>query len=552
MKIPYNKVYVRGQILFAARGGAIHTFNLTDGSHISSWKHPDVDKVADSIKAINEAKAEAALAAEADTPATEIEGPPAKRQKLGGEDESAPVTAEAEPTAQDVKPRPGHIDGRGKKGKGKAGKDVESGKTRFARVPDRPVITHLTSTPDGSHLLAVTGHDKVVWVFTHDGNGQIEQLSRRTMPKRPSAVAIGPLGQIICADKFGDVYALPLVIPDEGVKSSASMSALPMPTKKAFKPTANSLTVHSKGNRLALLNQIKQAELSDASKDATNANVPEFELNLLLGHVSMLTALVIGEKEGRTYILTADRDEHIRVSRYIPHAHIIENFCFGHKEFISDMVIPPNNQDILVSGGGDEYIFVWDWLAGKQLFKTSVLSLAQEIAPETTAVAVSSIYTLIYPSEEGPLTYILAICEDIKAIFSWKLLENNELHCPGIIQLPGKPLSLTISPSSDDNAAPTIIAAIDPDVETKAQSLHAFRLTINHGRLAVDVEASFKDMAVEANESDISEEEVRSLLYTVESLRKVVTNADFEEAGSEAPQANTDSDMAADTADTEE
>lgn len=179
MKIPYNKVYVRGQILFAARGGAIHTFNLTDGSHISSWKHPDVDKVADSIKAINEAKAEAALAAEADTPATEIEGPPAKRQKLGGEDESAPVTAEAEPTAQDVKPRPGHIDGRGKKGKGKAGKDVESGKTRFARVPDRPVITHLTSTPDGSHLLAVTGHDKVVWVFTHDGNGQIEQLSRR-------------------------------------------------------------------------------------------------------------------------------------------------------------------------------------------------------------------------------------------------------------------------------------------------------------------------------------------------------------------------------------
>lgn len=185
MKIPYNKVHVRGQILFAARGGAIHTFNLTDGTHISSWKHPDVDKVADSIKAINEAKDEAALAAEADTPATESEGPPAKRQKLGDEDESAPVAAEAETststpaTAQDDKSRSGHFDGRGKKGKGKAGKDVENGKTRFARVPDRPVITHLTSTPDGNHLVAVTGHDKVVWVFNHDGNGQIEELSRR-------------------------------------------------------------------------------------------------------------------------------------------------------------------------------------------------------------------------------------------------------------------------------------------------------------------------------------------------------------------------------------
>jgi tRNA (guanine-N(7)-)-methyltransferase subunit TRM82 len=183
MKIPYNKVHVQGQTLFAARGGAIHTFSLIDGSHISSWKHPDVDKVADSIKAINEAKAEAALTAEANTPATESDGPPAKRQKLG-ENESASVSLEAEistptSTAQDEKSQSGHFDGRGKKSKGKAGKDVDNGKSRFARVPDRPVITHLTSTPDGSHLLAITGHDKVVWVFKHDGHGQLEELSRR-------------------------------------------------------------------------------------------------------------------------------------------------------------------------------------------------------------------------------------------------------------------------------------------------------------------------------------------------------------------------------------
>lgn len=190
MKIPYNKVHVRGQILFAARGGAIHTFSLTDGKHISSWKHPDVDKVAQSIKAINEAKAEAAaLVVEADTPATESDGPPAKRQRLDAESESPSVNIEAAEasttttpsTAQDDKSRSGHFDGRGKRGKGKAGKDNtnDNGKSRFARVPDRPVITHLTSTPDGSHLLAITGHDKVVWVFEHDGNGQIKELSRR-------------------------------------------------------------------------------------------------------------------------------------------------------------------------------------------------------------------------------------------------------------------------------------------------------------------------------------------------------------------------------------
>ncbi|KAL7936303.1 hypothetical protein V8C35DRAFT_297463 [Trichoderma chlorosporum] len=551
MKIPYNKVHVHGEILFAARGGAIHTFSLTDGSYISSWKHPDTDKVAQSIKAINEAKAEAALTAEADTPATESEGPPAKRQKLDGENESTSVTAEAPAptTAQDEKPQAGHFDGRGKKGKGKAAKDFDSGKTRFARVPDRPVITHLTSTPDGGHVVAITGHDKAIWVFEHDGNGQLKQLSQRTMPKRPSAVAIGPDSQIISADKFGDVYAIPLLISEDGSKSSASLSSLPLPSKKSFKPTATTLTVHSKGNRLALLNQIKQAELASEFKDA-NSSSPGFELNLLLGHVSMLTALVLSEHQGRRYIITADRDEHIRLSRYIPHAHIIENFCFGHKEFISDMVVPAAKPDILVSGGGDEDIFVWDWLAGKQLYKASILSLAQEIAPETTTIAVSGLYTLLYPSEDGPMTYILAICEDIKAIFSWKLNENNELHCPGIIQLPGKPLSLTISPSND--AAPTVIAAIEPDAETKAQSLHAFRLTMTNGRLAVDVESSFKDKTVEAGEPEISEEDVRGLLYTVESLRKVVTGGPDEEGGSEAPQGNVDSDVAVDTGDGEE
>ncbi|EGR50467.1 uncharacterized protein TRIREDRAFT_105636 [Trichoderma reesei QM6a] len=557
MKIPYNRVHVQGQILFAARGGAIHTFSLTDGSHISSWKHPDVDKVAQSIQAINEAKAEAALAAaEADTPATESEGPPAKRQKLEGDSENPSVSAQAEAEASTPatpqsgdKPQAGHVDGRGKKGKGKGKEVVDSGKSRFARVPDRPVVTHLTSTPDGKHLVAITGHDKVIWVFEHDGNGQLKQLSKRTMPKRPSAVAIGPDNQIISGDKFGDVYAIPLIIPEDGSKSAASLSSLPLPSKKAFKPTATPLTVHSKGNRLALLNQIKQAELA-AEAQAANSAGPDFELNLLLGHVSMLTALVLGEQQGRRYILTADRDEHIRVSRYIPHAHIIENFCFGHKEFVSEMAIPPSKPDVLISGGGDEDIFVWDWVSGKQLYKSSILSLAREIAPETATVAVSGLYTLLYPSADGPLTYILAICEDIKAIFSWKLNDSNELHCPGIIQLPGKPLSLAISPSTnvDDHsnaAPPTVIAAIDPDADTKAQSLHAFRLTMNNGRLAVDVESSFKDKEVEANEPELTEEDVRGLLYTVESLRKVVTGPD-DEAGSEAPHGNAESDVAAD------
>lgn len=75
---------------------------------------------------------------------------------------------------------------------------------------------------------------------------------------------------------------------------------------------------------------------------------------------------------------------------------------------------------------------------------------------------------------------------------------------------------------------------------------------MTNGRLAVDVESSFKDTAVEVNEPDLSEEDIRSLLYTVESLRKVVTGGQDEEGGSEAPQGNVDSDVAVDTGDGEE
>ncbi|PNY28429.1 tRNA (guanine-N(7)-)-methyltransferase non-catalytic subunit TRM82 [Tolypocladium capitatum] len=233
------------------------------------------------------------------------------------------------------------------------------------------------------------------------------------MPKRPSAVTIAPDSQIICADKFGDVYSLPLIMTPRPPSSTSRPSTLNPVTARPSVPAANTLTVHSKRNLEALENQKKHLKLAKQRRDeAAKADGPDFELTLLLGHVSMLTALVIGESERRRYILTGDRDEHIRVSRYMPQAHVIEAFCLGHKGFVGDIVIPASRGEILVSGGGDEDLFVWDWKAGKVLSKTSVLSLARETAPETSMVAVSGLYSLLYPSESGNLTYVVAICEE--------------------------------------------------------------------------------------------------------------------------------------------
>lgn len=451
MKIPFNRVHVHGGVLLAARGGKIHSFSLADGKHISTWQHPDLlGKASSTAETASKARG-ASLDVPADVPAADAaadaaadqDGPPAKRPRLdNGEHPQAPSTGLDTAAADDAAQAGdgGQHDGHGEdqdegagnaKGNRKIKKASPKGPAhQVARAPERPVITQLTSTADGSHVLAVSGHDKVIWVFDHDNQGGLTRVSsrcassfplpqsypgtdrpRRTMPKRPCAVVIVADSQIISADKFGDVYSLPLALASQSPSSTALRSATPNLVAKPLVPAASSLTVHSKCNLEALRNQKRQLELRSQMAADEAKQGPDFELTLLLGHVSILTSLVIGESDGRKYIVTSDRDEHIRVSRYMPQAHVIEGFCLGHKEFVSELVIPPSRGEILISGGGDDELFVWDWKAGTLLSKASIVSLAQRIAPETAKVAVSSLQPLVYPTKTGNLTLILAICE---------------------------------------------------------------------------------------------------------------------------------------------
>ena len=186
------------------------------------------------------------------------------------------------------------------------------------------------------------------------------------MSKRPCALCLtSDESHVLCGDKFGDVYSLPLLgINYEATSKSEEIKKEPVP----FMPAASSRTVHTKRNQEALRNQQRQTNQRKEQKAL------KFEHQLLLGHVSLLTDLICVRLDGnnslhgpgkpREYIVTSDRDEHIRISRGMPQAHIIEGYCQGHAEFISRICVPRRLPHILISGGGDHDLFIWDWLRG--------------------------------------------------------------------------------------------------------------------------------------------------------------------------------------------
>ena len=229
-----------------------------------------------------------------------------------------------------------------------------------------------------------------------------DQYDRHVL-KRPCEMTLTPdQARILCGDKFGDVYSLPLLV-DEFDPEAADVEAEQAQEKSvasSFVPSANEFTVHTARNRETLRRQLRAN--TENSKQKTL--LPH--LKPILGHVSMLTDLkcvsISSKKDSkqhqRTYIITADRDEHIRVSRGPPQTHIIETFCQGHTQFVSRICIPHWNSHILFSGGGESDIFVWDWLHGKIIQKVNIHQyLPNSQANSINATSASEISQLTSP-----------------------------------------------------------------------------------------------------------------------------------------------------------
>ncbi|KIM90548.1 hypothetical protein PILCRDRAFT_56339, partial [Piloderma croceum F 1598] len=178
--------------------------------------------------------------------------------------------------------------------------------------------------------LATSGDDKVLKVWKIDG---LELLSSRELPKKPTGIRFLHDGQtILVSDKFGDIFSYPLhPIPNVSQPEQSG---------------CNSLTSHENPSGGTLI----------------------------LGHTSVLTSFILSSDE--RYVISADRDEHVRVSWY-PQGWNVEMFCLGHEKYVSAVHIPCFSPDTLISGGGDPTFKAWNWMTGKIHAEVEVWSIVQ-------------------------------------------------------------------------------------------------------------------------------------------------------------------------------
>ena len=82
------------------------------------------------------------------------------------------------------------------------------------------------------------------------------------------------------------------------------------------------------------------------------------------------------------FVITADRDEKIRVSKF-PNSYNIVSYCLGHKKFVNNVAEVPHDQEILISCGGDGSFIFWDYKIGKEIHNFRFKETLQENDVET-------------------------------------------------------------------------------------------------------------------------------------------------------------------------
>ncbi|KAG5282800.1 hypothetical protein AALO_G00034750 [Alosa alosa] len=171
--------------------------------------------------------------------------------------------------------------------------------------------------------------------------------------------------------------------------------------------------------------------------------------DLQLGHLSMLLALVVTADD--RYVITADRDEKIRVSHKAA-PHNIQSFCLAHTEFVSTLIVPPGHPDRLLSGSGDGSVKLWEYANGQRLQSLDLQEMHQE-----ERVCIKRITC----SPDGQ--NIAVLCDRLPRLQLFEMKTGSEATPTQCLPLPQSPLDMTFDPQGrlwvllDDQHTPVLL-----------------------------------------------------------------------------------------------
>uniref|UniRef100_A0A3B4ZFN6 WD repeat domain 4 n=1 Tax=Stegastes partitus TaxID=144197 RepID=A0A3B4ZFN6_9TELE len=176
--------------------------------------------------------------------------------------------------------------------------------------------------------------------------------------------------------------------------------------------------------------------VADKSGDVYSFSVvePQRGGKLKMGHLSMLLAVTISPDN--KYIITADRDEKIRVSHY-GSPYNIQSFCLGHQQFVSALHIPSGHPHWLLSGSGDGTVKLWEYESGRRLQSWDLGQFGQTQNSENPAVC------RIISSPDGH--HVAVQCERMSTVQFFTLHQEGEesLVPHSRLSLPHCPLDMT-------------------------------------------------------------------------------------------------------------
>ncbi|KAE8299025.1 tRNA (guanine-N(7)-)-methyltransferase non-catalytic subunit wdr4 [Larimichthys crocea] len=177
--------------------------------------------------------------------------------------------------------------------------------------------------------------------------------------------------------------------------------------------------------------------VADKSGDVYSFSVaePQAEGELKMGHLSMLLAVTMSPDD--RYVITADRDEKIRVS-HLRSPYNIQSFCLGHQQFVSALLVPSGRPRWLLSGSGDGTVKLWEYESGRKLQSCELEESDTQKKPTVCRIISSP-----------DARHVAVQCERVSTLQFFSVDEDSEdkLLPHSRLVLPHCPLDVTFDPA---------------------------------------------------------------------------------------------------------